>query len=84
MDGTDLEYLSHMKIVDQILDDIEAYKPKRLLVLNKIDQIHPLLAKAITKKLGAVVVLTKTKASFGELLKSCEEALFETKKSPKN
>ncbi len=59
VDGSDPEAERHVRIVDEILDELELKDKPKLLVLNKVDQMDE-LQKTVAHRLGGVMISAQT------------------------
>jgi len=80
VDATDPERERHVKVVNEILEDIEVEVSHRILVLNKCDLLTPEEAKARAAKMGGMPVSATKKDGLLPLLKVMERELWHAKR----
>ncbi|MBL4817786.1 MAG: GTPase HflX [Deltaproteobacteria bacterium] len=74
-DGSDPEAKHHVKIVDEILDDLGLQDKPRLLAVNKCDLIKDPLDKAAAKQLGGIMISAEKGICLQELLVQITERI---------
>jgi len=78
LDGSDPEVFAQYKTVVKVLDEIEANKNERLIIINKCDKwIAPEIESRLKQEfIDAVWISTKTKEGFDELSELITKKLF--------
>jgi GTPase len=70
-----------MESVDKILNEIGLDEIPRLVVLNKVDLVNPLWAKAIASRFSGVTCSAIDKGTFGDLLQAIEKQVWPESRS---
>jgi GTP-binding protein HflX len=84
VDVSNPRFEQQMESVDTVLNEIGLDHIPRLVVLNKVDLVNPLWAKAMAARFDAVLCSAIRPDSSGDLLREIEERVWgERKNSPK-
>jgi GTP-binding protein HflX len=79
VDASNPRFEQQIASVEKILSELGLSAKNRLLVLNKIDKLHPEEADNLALRFGAVTVSAMDRATFGPLLDAIEENIFDEK-----
>jgi GTP-binding protein HflX len=77
VDISNSRFEQQIRSVEKILYDLQLSDKPELLVFNKADLVDPMPAQALSRRFGAVLISAKDRSTFGTLLKSMEERLWE-------
>lgn len=77
VDATDPYREAHIAVVDEILSDLNIDNPRRLIVLNKCDELSEEEIEIRAKKLGAIPISARTKFGFEALVSQCVYELWQ-------
>lgn len=75
VDCADENYQLHIKVVEQVLNDLELANKKRIMIFNKIDMLDEETLKERTKDRDPVLISAVKKQGLNTLIEACVNAL---------
>lgn len=75
VDGSDSDMDRQVNAVEGVLENLELMDKKRIIVMNKIDEMDSRFIKPKAKKLGALAVSALSRQGLDELMVQCERAV---------
>ncbi len=76
VDISDPHYEEHIKVVEEILQEIGLDTIPRLLVFNKVDLVDPVVVKNLCRRYNAIPISATRPETLGPLLEALEERLW--------
>jgi GTP-binding protein HflX len=76
LDIADENYERHLKVVNEVLLELELHEKKKLLIFNKIDLLNPEELAERIAGYGAILISAEKKEGFGVFIDACVNALY--------